>query len=25
MWLAVFLVGRRAANWIADRREPPRS
>jgi uncharacterized membrane protein len=23
MWLAVFLVGRRAANWIADRREPP--
>jgi hypothetical protein len=22
MWLAVFLVGRRAANWIASRREP---
>jgi uncharacterized membrane protein len=24
MWLAVFLVGRRAAGWIADRGEPPR-
>jgi uncharacterized membrane protein len=23
MWLAVFLVGRRAANWIADRRGTP--
>jgi uncharacterized membrane protein len=23
MWLAVFLVGRRASNWIAQRSEPP--
>jgi uncharacterized membrane protein len=24
MWLAVFLVGRRPARWIADRRSPPK-
>jgi hypothetical protein len=23
MWLAVFLVGRRAAEWVARRGEPP--